>query len=209
MTTPDRRRSPRTKANWPLTVQPFSGEAVAGEVMNVSLTGMKITAGPRVRVGAAVTLRVTLPRESEPLEIPARVVRRDLDGIAVDFIDLAEAAAARLRLHVSPWEVRRRSPRVSLSLPVTVRGQFEPRPQRGSIIDLSAFAARIMTAGRLQDGERVALDLPLLDGDAPMRIPAVVWEIGDRGAVLVFHDVPPADFQRLSAYVQRTLGGGP
>jgi hypothetical protein len=36
----------------------------------------------------------------------------------------------------------------------------------------------------------------------------VVWEISHRGAVLVFHDMSPADFQRLSAYVQRTLGGG-
>lgn len=207
MTIPDRRRYPRTRAAWPVTIEPFSGEPVSGEVIDVSLSGVKVSAGTEIRVGTAVTLRMVLPGSGQRLEIVARAVRRDPDGMALDFIDLTEADAARMESHVVSAEARRQAPRASVSLPVTVRGRFE-RPQKGSTLDLSAFGARVTTEGRLNHGEMVSLDLPLLDGGVPMRLPALVWEISERGAVLVFHGLDQGDFQRLRAYVDRALEPG-
>ena len=72
-------------------------------------------------------------------------------------------------------------------------------------LDLSAFGARITTGLVLRAGEQVDVRLPP-DGDpAPLLLRAVVWEVNDRSAALVFVNVPAPDFERLTRFVSALL----
>src|SRR3990172_7843559 len=91
----ERRRNPRVAVPWPAIVEDSDGRLVTGEVIDVSLSGMKLRINSNVAVGEAVKLRVTLPRDGGELEISAEVVRRDPGGIGVDFGKLPAGAAER------------------------------------------------------------------------------------------------------------------
>ena len=57
----DRRAFPRAAAAWPATVETTEGRVVSGEVVNLSLSGMKVRSACDAVVGSIVTVRVTLP----------------------------------------------------------------------------------------------------------------------------------------------------
>src|ERR1700693_4180896 len=77
----ERRRNPRVTDPCPVIVEDSDGRLVTGEVVDVSLSGMKLRVNSNVAVGEAVKLRMTLPRDGGELEIAAEGVRRDPGGI--------------------------------------------------------------------------------------------------------------------------------
>ena len=199
----ERRRNPRVSGPWPAIVEDSDGRLVTGEVIDVSLSGMKIRVNSNVAVGEAVKLRVTLPRDGGELEIAAEVVRRDPGGIGVDFGKLPVDAAERVKAFVPTWDLRRRAERVGVELPVQIEGHTGTTG--GHTVDLSAVGARVTTQERLTPGDMVAVRVTPNDSQGPMRIRAVVWEVDARGAVLVFANLAVHDFARLRAYVDSLL----
>ena len=196
----ERRRHPRVSVPWPAIVQNSDGHFVAAEVIDVSLSGMKLRVASQVLVGDAVKLRVTLPRGAGDIEISAQVVRRDPDGIGVDFGRLPPEQAARFKLFVPTWDLRRRAERVDVDLPVHIDGA--ETVTRGRTVDLSVVGGRVTTEERLTAGAMVAVRITPNDGHGPLSIRAVVWEADADSAVLVFANLPATDFVRLRAYVE-------
>jgi hypothetical protein len=203
LTARERRRNPRVTVPWPATVQDSDGRLVTGDVIDVSLSGMKLRVNSNIAVGEAVKLRVTLPRDGGELEISAEVVRRDPGGIGVDFGKLPVGAADRVKAFVPTWDLRRRAERVGIELPVQIEGHAGTT--KGRTVDLSAVGARVATDDRLTPGDMVAVKFTPKDSQGPMRIRAVVWEVDARGAVLVFANLAVNDFVRLRSYIDSLL----
>lgn len=199
----ERRRNPRVAVPWPAIVEDSDGRLVTGDVIDVSLSGMKLRVNSNVAVGETVKLRVTLPRDGGELEISAEVVRRDPGGIGVDFGKLPVGAADRVKAFVPTWDLRRRAERVGIELPVQIEGHAGTT--NGRTVDLSAVGARVATGERLTPGDMVAVTLTPKDSQGPMRIRAVVWEVDARGAVLVFANLAVHDFARLRSYIDSLL----
>ncbi|HET7876668.1 MAG TPA: PilZ domain-containing protein [Methylomirabilota bacterium] len=196
----DRRRFPRARASWPAIVESPDGRAVSGEVMDVSLSGMKVKTDCDAPVGSAITLRVTLPSEAGRVEVVATVVRRDEEGIGVAFLKLSEVDASRVAPFVSSAEIRRRSPRVQVNLPVRIEGGSAGTAY-GHTVDISASGSRLVLDRIMVPGDMVVLELPGADRGTPLRLPAVIWEAYSGGAVLVFANLAQPEFTRLRDYV--------
>lgn len=201
----DRRSARRARVIWPVTLETLDGRFAAGEVVDASPSGMRVRGAPDLPVGSAVTARVTLPEPAGTLEVMARVARRAPEGVALDFVGLPTAEARRVQRLLAPWEARRRSPRVPLQLGVSVEGG-SIGTRRGATQDLSTFGARVAIDRPLAPGEDVTLELAPADGGAPLRLPAVVWDADARGTVLLFVNLPEADFRRLDSYLSSLLG---
>jgi hypothetical protein len=190
-----------------VTLETFERGIIQGYVLDISTSGVRVRVGADLPVGAAVTLRITLPRGANRLEVVARVARREGDGLALDFIGLPETEARRVEPLVGGWDTRRRGPRATRPLPVSIRvGRGEAG--QGKTLDLSAFGARIATDLALKPGDSAKLEFqPEADGD-PLRLTAVVWSLADRGAVFVFANLRSSDFVRLNQYVGRMVERG-
>jgi len=93
----ERRRDPRAHVPWPAVVRDTDGAVVTGEVIDVSLSGMKLRVGAHVVVGGDVTVQVTLPRGAGDIEVAGQVIRRDSEGIGVTFGGLPAAQADRFK----------------------------------------------------------------------------------------------------------------
>ena len=199
----ERRRNPRATAPWPAIVQDAHGHLATGEVIDVSLSGMKLRVATLAPVGDAVRLRATLPHGAGQVEVSAQIVRRDAEGIAVDFGDLPTEVEQRFKPFVPTWDLRRRAERVEIELPVRIEGQDVVI--EGRTLDLSAVGGRVATREGLTPGDMVAVQLAPRDGLGLMTIRAVVWEANARGAVLVFANLPATDFIRLRSYVDSLL----
>lgn len=197
----DRRRSGRAHARWPVTVESFNSRAQSGELVDLSLSGMKVRTESDAVVGSAVTVRAMAPKGAGGLEVVARVVRQDSDGMALDFIELPGPDVRRLEQLLAPWEGRRRSPRATVNLPVWIEGRSDGNVP-GQTLDLSAFGARIATEHKLSSGDVVVAALAVPDGEGQLRLPALVWEAGPRGVVVLFVGIPQRDFLRLRGYIE-------
>ena len=199
----ERRRDPRAHVPWSAVVRDTDGAVVTGEVIDVSLSGMKLRVGTQVVVGGDVTVQVTLPRGAGDIEVAAQVIRRDAEGIGVTFGGLPAAHRDRFKPFVPTWDLRRRAERVGVELSIHVEGHG--LATEGHTVDLSAVGGRVITEASLTPGNLVALTLTPKDGQGPMSIRAVVWEVDARGSVLVFANLSTADFSRLRAYVDSLL----
>src|SRR5215510_10190655 len=199
----ERRRNPRATVPWPAIVQDAHGHLTTGEVIDVSLSGMKLRVATLAPVGDALRLRATLPRGAGQVEVAAQIVRRDAEGIAVDFGGLPSEVAQRFTPFVPTWDLRRRAERVEIELPVRIEGR--DLLVEGRTLDLSAVGGRVSTRERLTPGDMVAVQLAPRDGLGLMSIRAVVWDADDRGAVLVFANLSATDFIRLRTYVDSLL----
>lgn len=203
----DRRGAARARADWAVTLETFERGILEGHVLDISTSGVRVRVGGDLPVGAAVTLRITLPRGANRLEVVARVTRRETDSLALDFIGLPETEARRVEPLVGGWDTRRRGPRATRPVPVSIRvGRGETG--QGKTLDLSAFGARIATDLELKPGDFAKLEFqPEGNGD-PLRLSAVVWSLADRGAVFVFANLRMSDFTRLNQYVGRMVERG-
>ncbi|MGH7316358.1 MAG: PilZ domain-containing protein [Candidatus Rokuibacteriota bacterium] len=196
----DRRAFPRAAAAWPATVESGDGRVVSGEVVNLSLSGMKVRGDCEAAVGSIVTVRVTLPGAAGRIEMVGTVARRDADSIGVAFLKMSDSPAGRVTPFVSRGDTRRRFPRVLAALPVRVEGGSEGTAQ-GHTVDLSASGGRVTTDTPLVEGDVVVLELPARSGLERLRLPALVWESYAGGAVLVFANLAPKEFTRLQEYL--------
>jgi PilZ domain len=196
----DRRAFPRAMAAWPATVESSEGRVVSGEVVNLSLSGMKVRAESDAGVGSIVTVRVTLPGAAGRIEMVGTVVRRDAESLGVAFLKMSDSPAGRVTPFVSRGDTRRRFPRVLVSLPVTVEGGSQGTA-RGHTVDLSASGGRVTTDAPLVEGDVVVVELPARSGLDRLRLPALVWESYAGGAVLVFANLAPKEFTRLQEYL--------
>ncbi len=196
----DRRAFPRAAAAWSATVESADGRVVSGEVVNLSLSGMKVRSSTEAAVGSIVTVRVTLPGDAGRLEMVGTVVRRDGESIGVAFLKKSDSPAGRVTPFVSRGDTRRRFPRVPVSLPIRVEGGSAGTAQ-GHTVDLSASGGRVTTDQQLVEGDVVVLELPPRSGLERLRLPAVVWEAYGGGAVLVFANLGSNEFTRLQEYV--------
>ena len=199
----ERRHNPRAHVPWPAVVRDTDGAVVTGEVIDVSLSGMKLRVAAPVVVGGDVTVQVTLPRGAGDIEVAAQVIRRDPEGIGVAFGGLPAAQTERLKPFVPTWDLRRRAERVGVELPIHVEGH--DGATEGHTVDLSAAGGRVITEASLTPGNLVVATLTPKDGQGPMRLRAVVWEVNERGSVLVFANLSTADFTRLRVYVDSLL----
>ena len=185
----DRRSFPRAAAAWPATVESSDGRVVSGEVVNLSLSGMKVRSDTEAAANSIVTVRVTLPGDAGRLEMVGTVVRRDRESIGVAFLKMSDSPAGRVTPFVSRSDMRRRFPRVPVSLPIRVEGGSAGTAS-GHTVDLSASGGRVRT-----DHHHVAIYQGLIGPHA------VVWEAYEGGAVLVFANLDSREFTRLQEYI--------
>src|SRR5258705_12745947 len=98
----DRRSFPRAAAAWPATVESSDGRVVSGEVVNLSLSGMKVRSDTEAAANSIVTVRVTLPGDAGRLEMVGTVVRRDRESIGVAFLKMSDSPAGPRTPLLSP-----------------------------------------------------------------------------------------------------------
>jgi len=196
----DRRAFPRAAAAWPATVETAEGRVVSGEVVNLSLSGMKVRSDSDAAVGTVVTVRVTLPGAAGRMEMVGTVIRRDGESIGVAFLKMSDSPAGKITSFVSRGDSRRRFPRVLVSVPIRVEGGSQGTAV-GHTVDLSASGGRVTTDTPLAEGDVVVLELPERAGLDRLRLPALVWESYGGGGVLVFANVGPEEFRRLQEYL--------
>jgi hypothetical protein len=200
VSSPERRRAPRAAVTWPAVLERSSGPRARGTVVNASVSGIKVETAAELRVGEIIRVRLSLPGEPADVSAAAQVVRTDAQGAALHFMDLAAVDAERIRRHLLPWDLRRRAPRAAVSVPVRLREDRSP-PVKTRTLDLSEHAVRVALDAPPEPGDTVGLDLDLPDGEPPLAVRALVWEVGPRGVVLIFLRLGQADYQRLQDYV--------
>ncbi len=197
----DRRPLPPLRTAWPVIIESADGRVAPGVVMDVSLSRMRIMADLDVRVGMAVTLRVTLPKETGRIEVLAKVTRREANVMAVSFLTLSDDEAERLAPFASPGDIRSWARRVSVSLPIRIQVGLEGT-LLGRAVELSTSAARVASERNLSSGDVIVLELPRPEVGTTLRLPAIVWEAYSGGAVLVFANLAQADRLRLRDYLK-------
>jgi len=187
---------------WPALVEAADGRVGVGQVIDVSLTGMRVSTNLNIPVGTAVTLRVTLPKHTGRLEILATVARQDSKSIGVSFLTLSQGELERVAPFVSPGDIRHWAKKVPLSLPVRIETGSEDRDVvHARTVDLSTSGGRITTDGVLAAGDVVVVELPGPEVGGTLRLPAVVWEAYTGGAVVVFANLARAELLKLSNYL--------
>lgn len=198
----DRRRFPRMRTAWPVLLEAADGRVGVGQVVDVSLSGMRVRTDLNIKVDTAVTLRVTLPKDTGRLEILAKVARQDPNSIGISFLTLADGEAERVAPFVSKGDIRHWAKRVPVSLPVRIEtGSEEQDAIQGRTVDLSTSGGRITTAGALSAGDVVVVELPGPEVGGTLRLPAVVWEAYIGGAVVVFANLARAEYLKLRDYL--------
>jgi hypothetical protein len=206
----DRRGAQRAPAGWPVQVEAPGAAPIRGRVADISASGLRISLAGSIPVGTEVRLMMTLPGPPDRIEVVAvegRVVRTEEDLVGVDIVSvggLPERAARRMRPRLDSWEARRRSPRVHLPVMVTLRHGGGALVS-AETVDLSAFWARVSSGLVLRPGERIDVLLPPDGATEALAVRAVVWEVDERGAALVFVNVTPAQFARLGRFVTALL----
>jgi hypothetical protein len=180
----DRRRFPRMRTAWQVIIESADGRVGVGQVVDASLSGMRITTDLDVQPGTPLTLRVTLPKDTGRLEVLVKVARRDSHGFGVSFLTLGEGEAERVAPFVAPGDIRRWARRVAIGLPVRVEiGSQDSDVIVGRTVELSTSGGRITIEGSLSPGDVVVVELPGPEVGATLRLPALVWEAYTGGAV--------------------------
>src|SRR4030095_12727914 len=95
---------------------------------------------------------------------------------------------------------RLRFPGVRVRLPIRVEGGSAGSAS-GHTVDLSASGGRVATDQQLVEGDGVVIERPARAGLDRLRLPALVWEAYEGGAVLVFTNLDGKEFTRLQEYV--------
>jgi hypothetical protein len=200
----DRRRFPRMRTAWPVLVEAADGRVGVGQVIDVSLSGMRVSTDLNIQVDTAVTLRVTLPEHTGRLEILAKVARQGGDFIGVSFLTLNQGEAERIAPFVASGDIRHWAKRVSVSLPIRIEtGTEDQDVLHARTVDLSTSGGRIITDGALSAGDVVVVELPGPEIGGTLRLPAVIWEAYTGGAVVVFANLARAEHLKLRNYLSQ------
>ncbi len=198
----DRRRFPRMRTAWPVILESVDGRVGVGQVIDVSLTGMRISTDLDLEPGTALTLRVTMPKDTGRLEVLVKVARRDSRGCGVSFLTLAEGEAERIAPFVARGDIRRWARRVAVNLPVRIEaGAVDTDVIQGRTVELSASGGRLTLDGNLSVGDVVVVELPGPQVGGTLRLPALVWEAYTGGAVIVFANLARAEYLKLRDYL--------
>ena len=198
----DRRRFPRMRTAWPVILEAADGRVGVGQVVDVSLSGMRITTDLDVEPETPLTLRVTLPKDTGRIEVLVKVARRDPRGFGVSFLTLGEGEAERIAPFVAPGDIRRWARRVTISLPVRIEaGSQDSDAMHGRTVELSTSGGRLTIEGSLAVGDVVVVELPGPEIGAILRLPALVWEAYTGGAVIVFANLARSEYVKLRDYL--------
>ena len=198
----DRRRFPRMRTAWPVLVEAADGRVGVGQVIDVSLSGMRVSTDLTIPVETPVTLRVTLPKHTGRLEILAKVTRRDSSSIGVSFLTLGQGEAERIAPFVSRGDIRHWAKRVLVSLPVRIEtGSEDQDVVHARTVDLSTSGGRITTDEVLSAGDVVVVEMPGPEVGGTLRLPAVIWEAYTGGAVVVFANLDRTELLKLRNYL--------
>lgn len=198
----DRRRFQRIRTAWNVILEAADGRVGVGQVVDASLSGMRIATDLDVEANMPLTLRITLPKDTGRLEILVKVARRDPHGFGVSFLTLGEDEAERIAPFVAPGDIRRWARRVAVSLPVRIEtGTEDGDVMHGRTVDLSTSGARLTTEGSLSASDVVVVELPGPDVGATLRLPALVWEAYTGGAVVVFANLARGEYLKLRDFL--------
>lgn len=198
----DRRRFPRMRTAWPVILESADGLVGVGQVIDVSLTGLRISTDLDIAPDTPLMLRVTLPKDTGRLEVLVKVARRDSRGFGVSFLTLGEGEAERIAPFVAPGDIRRWARRVAVSLPIRIEtGAEEGDVLHGRTIDLSTSGGRLSVGGPLTAGDVVVVELPGPDVGGTLRLPSLVWESYTGGAVVVFANLARDEYLKLRDYL--------
>ncbi len=100
---------------------------------------------------------------------------------------------------------RRRSPRLAVSLQVTV-DRPEGEPLLGESVDLSPFGLKMRLAAQIQPNGLVRLLFSPPDGDQPIAVLSLVVREDPDGSAVSFVDLTHSDFERLKKFVDLRHG---
>lgn len=198
----DRRRFQRMRTAWPVILEAADGRVGVGQVVDVSLSGMRVSTDLDVEPDTPLILRITLPKDTGRLEVLVKVARRDSHGFGVSFLTLGEGEAERVAPFVAPGDIRRWARRVAISLPIRIEAGTEGAEViQGRTVDLSTSGGRLTTDGRLSVGDVVVVELPGPEVGGTLRLPALVWEVYTGGAVVVFANLARAEYLTLRDFL--------
>jgi hypothetical protein len=187
---------------WPVILESADGRVGVGQVIDVSLSGMRISTDLDVELDTPLTLRVTLPKDTGRLEVLVKVARRDPSGFGVSFLTVSEGEAERIAPFVAPGDIRRWARRVDVSLPVRIEAGTEAGDViHGRTVDLSTSGCRLTIEGRLSVSDVVVVELPGPEVGATLRLPALVWETYTGGAVMVFANLARGEYLKLRDFL--------
>jgi hypothetical protein len=187
---------------WPVILEVTDGRVGVGQVIDVSLTGLRIATDLEIEPDTPLMLRVTLPKDTGRLEVLVKVARRDPRGFGVSFLTLGEGEAERIAPFVAPGDIRRWARRVAVSLPIRIEsGGQEADTLHGRTIDLSTSGGRLTVDGQLTVGDVVVVELPGPEVGGTLRLPSLVWEAYTGGAVVVFANLARAEYLKLRDYL--------
>jgi hypothetical protein len=187
---------------WPVILESADGRVGVGQVIDVSLSGMRISTDLDVELDTPLTLRVTLPKDTGRLEVLVKVARRDPSGFGVSFLTVSEGEAERIAPFVAPGDIRRWARRVDVSLPVRIEAGTEAGDViHGRTVDLSTSGCRLTIEGRLSVSDVVVVELPGPEVGATLRLPALVWEAYTGGAVMVFANLARGEYLKLRDFL--------
>ncbi len=198
----DRRRFPRMRTAWPVILEAADGRVGVGQIIDVSLTGMRVSTDLDIEPDTPLMLRVTLPKDTGRLEVLVKVARRDPRGFGVSFVTLGEGEAERIAPFVAPGDIRRWARRVAVSLPIRIEtSSDEGDTLAGRTVDLSTSGGRVTVEGQLTVGDVVVVELPGPDVGGSLRLPSLVWEVYTGGAVVVFANLARGEYLKLRDYL--------
>jgi hypothetical protein len=198
----DRRRFQRIRTAWPVILESADGRVRVGQVVDTSLSGMRIATDLHLEPETPLVLRITLPKDTGRLEILVKVARPDPHGFGVSFLTLGEGDAERIAPFVAPGDIRRWARRVTVSLPVRLEtGTADGEVIHGRTVDLSTSGARLTTDGSLAVSDVVVVELPGPEIGGTLRLPALVWEAYSGGAVVVFANIARGEYLKLRDFL--------
>jgi hypothetical protein len=198
----DRRRFQRIRTAWPVILESADGRVGVGQVVDTSLSGMRIATDLDLEPETPLILRITLPRDTGRLEVLVKVARRDPHGFGVSFLTLGEGEAERIAPFVAHGDIRRWARRVTVSLPVRIEaGDVGGEVIHGRTVDLSTSGARLTTNGTVSVSDVVVVELPGPEIGGTLRLPALVWEAYTGGAVVVFANLAQGEYLKLRDFL--------
>jgi hypothetical protein len=187
---------------WPVILEAADGRVGVGQIIDVSLTGMRVSTDLDIEPDTPLMLRVTLPKDTGRLEVLVKVARRDPRGFGVSFVTLGEGEAERIAPFVAPGDIRRWARRVAVSLPIRIEtSSDEGDTLAGRTVDLSTSGGRVTVEGQLTVGDVVVVELPGPDVGGSLRLPSLVWEVYTGGAVVVFANLARGEYLKLRDYL--------